>query len=209
MLGHIVLNKHLVGPVTEAILCSSKVSKAEVRFWPLVNVHTGPFLNWRSALPRRISFSELIRTKNDCIEVLDHLILSKFRLMALTVASSLVMRMIDDEVLHRAFLFHDWLAIVVNSLFRVYDHGGHLDGRLTRHVKFSAYWHESCPSKLRISHLSLEITAQSCLLLAFCTLAMHPKSDFVHVKSAKWVILAGNHLITVSLVKCDTIVLRS
>ena len=74
MLGHIVLDKHLVGPVTKTILLSPEVSKAEVHFRLLVNVHTGPFLNWRSALACRISFSELICPKYDGIEVLDHII---------------------------------------------------------------------------------------------------------------------------------------
>ena len=74
MLGHIVLDKHLVGPVTKTIFLSPEVSKAEVRFRLLVNVHTGPFLNWGCALACRISFSELICPEYDCIEVLDHII---------------------------------------------------------------------------------------------------------------------------------------
>ena len=74
MLVNKALDKHLVGPVTDTILLSSEVSKAEVRLRLLINVHSGPFLNRCCALARRISFLELIYPENDCIEVLDHLI---------------------------------------------------------------------------------------------------------------------------------------
>ena len=69
------------------------------------------------------------------------------------------MRLANYEILYRAFLLHDWFAIVVTSFTCGNDHGGHIDDGLTRYVKFSANWHESRTSKLRVSHLSLEIIA--------------------------------------------------
>ena len=116
------------------------------------------------------------------------------------------MRLAHDEVLNRAFLLHDWLAIVVNLFILRGDHGRHLDSRLTRYVKFSAYWHKSGPSKLRISHLTLKIIAQSHLLLSICALAMHSESDLVNVKRVQRMVLSKRHLLTMGLVKCDNIV---
>ena len=95
------------------------------------------------------------------------------------------MRLADYEVLYRAFLLHDWLAIVVNFFTCGNDHGGHTNGGLIRYVKFGANRHESRTSKLRITHLSLEIIAQSHLLLSICILTMHPEFDLVHVKRAQ------------------------
>ena len=206
MLVNKALDKHLVGPVTDTILLSSEVSKAEVRLRLLINVHSGPFLNRSCGLTCRVSFFELIYSKNNCIEVLDHLIRSAFHLVTLTIASSFVMRLAHDEVLYRAFLLHDWLAIVVNLFILRGDHGRHLDSRLTRYVKFGAHWHKSGPSKLRISHLTLEIIAQSHLLLSICTLAMHPESDLVNVKRVQRMILSKRHLLPMGLVKCNNIV---
>ena len=116
------------------------------------------------------------------------------------------MRLADDKVLYRAFLLHDWLAIVVNLFILRGDHGRHLDSRLTRYVKFGAHWHKSRTSKLRISHLTLEVIAQSHLLLSIYTLALHSKSDLVNVKRVQRMILSKCHLLTMSLVKCDNIV---
>ena len=116
------------------------------------------------------------------------------------------MRLADDEVLYRAFLLHYWLAIVVNLFILRGDHGRHLDSRLTCYVKFGAHWHKSGPSKLRISHLTLEIIAQSHLLLSICTLAMHPESNLINVKRVQRMILSKRHLLPMGFVKCDNIV---
>ena len=124
----------------------------------------------------------------------------------MTLASSFVMRLAHDEVFYRAFLLHDWLAIVVNLFILRGDHGRHLDSRLTRYVKFSAYGHESRTSKLRISHLTLEVIAQSHLLLSIYALALHPESDLVNVKRVQRMILSNSHLLSMGLIKCDNIV---
>ena len=91
MLRNIVLNKHLVGPVTKSVLLSSEVSEAEVRIRLLINVITSPFLDRGSALARRIPFPELICPEYDRVEVLNHLICSTFDLEVLTRTSPLVM----------------------------------------------------------------------------------------------------------------------
>ena len=86
------------------------------------------------------------------------------------------------------------------------DHSRHFDCRLTRYVKFGAYWHETGTSKLCISHLKLKVIAQSHLLLSICTLAMHPESNLVNVKRVQRMILSKRHLVPMSLIKCDNIV---